>query len=122
MYVSAAENELEYTGAPADERAVDRLCRARDTLAAAGREGELSPTIERIREENRRRPRLMTSSTRPGFGDCANRRGQCPTATIASVMASAMPWWKATRMPGFFGCRLTAWKSRKPTSTCATAM
>lgn len=48
-------------------------------------------------------------------------RRQCPAATIASVIESAMPWWRATRMPGFFGLRLTAWKRRKPTDTCATA-
>lgn len=41
-------------------------------------------------------------------------------ATIASVMERAMSWWKATRMPGLFGFRLTAWKSRKPIANCTT--
>ncbi len=68
VYVSAAEHELEHPGATAYERAVDRLCRARDTLAAAGRAGELGATIERIREEQRRRPRLMAMLDEAGLG------------------------------------------------------
>jgi len=60
VYVGAADSELEHPGAPAYARAVDLLCRAHDTLAADGRSDALAPTIERIREEHRRRPRLMT--------------------------------------------------------------
>ena len=73
--------------------------------------------IERIgHDRGGARPRRMAD--RHAF---TNDRRQCPAATIARVMESAMPWWSATRMPGFFGLRFTAWKSRKPTDTCATA-
>lgn len=57
----------------------------------------------------------------PDLHSFTNDRRQCPAATIARVMESTMPWWNATRMPGFFGLRFTAWKSRNPTDTCATA-
>ena len=67
VYVSAAEHELEHPGAPAYERALDRLCRARDTLAAAGRDYELAARIERIREEHRRRPRLLAMLDEAGL-------------------------------------------------------
>ncbi|MCZ7588240.1 MAG: hypothetical protein M5U27_05125 [Gaiella sp.] len=67
VYVSAAENELEHPGAPAYERAVDRLCRARETLAAVGRADELETTIEGIREEQRRRPRLIAMLDEAGL-------------------------------------------------------
>lgn len=67
VYVGAAENELEHPGAPAYERAVDRLCHARETLAAVGRGDELDPTIERIREEHRRRPRLLAMLDEAGL-------------------------------------------------------
>ena len=67
VYVAAAEHELEHPGAPAYERAVDRLCRARDTLSAVGRDTELRTTIERIREEHRRRPRLIAMLDEAGL-------------------------------------------------------
>ena len=35
-------------------------------------------------------------------------RRQLGTATIAIVTAKAIVWWKATRIPGLFGLRLTA--------------
>jgi len=65
--------------------------------------------------------RKALEQLRRGLHSFTNDRRQCPAATIARVMESAMPWWNATRMPGFFGLRFTAWKSRKPTDTCATA-
>lgn len=67
VYVAAADHELEQPGAPAYDRAVDRLCRARETLAAAGRADELGLTIVRIREEHRRRPRLMAMLDEAGL-------------------------------------------------------
>src|SRR5450755_1533035 len=60
------------------------------------------------------RPALLHSLARMLRVEPRARRGrgvtrcQCPTATIEMVMESTTAWWNATRMPGFFGLRLTA--------------
>jgi tetratricopeptide (TPR) repeat protein len=67
VYVKAAENQLEHPAVPSYERAVDLLRRARETLAAAGRTDEFRSTIERLREQHARRPRLIAMLDQAGL-------------------------------------------------------
>ena len=69
VYLDGATRELEHSDVAFYARAVDLLGRARETLAAVGRADELSDEIDRIREEHRRRPRLMAMLDEAGFGE-----------------------------------------------------
>ena len=67
VYLNVAGTELEHSHVGNYERGVDLLTRARNTLAAAGRDDELAPVVARIRDENRRRPRLMSMLDEAGL-------------------------------------------------------
>lgn len=69
VYLDSATRELEHSSVAFHERAVDLLARARETLAAVGRADELAAEIDRIREQHRRRPRLLAMLDEAGFGE-----------------------------------------------------
>lgn len=67
VYRRLIDNALEQTDVRAYKEAVSLLREIRETLAAHSRAGELAADVKRLREEHRRRPKLMSMLAAEGW-------------------------------------------------------